>query len=324
VHGSPLQDLLLQTRAVDGDDVVYRFANGLTIKTEIFDKNDRLRILPLGSPQSSLMNHMLGFPEIVRDKRVFEPFAGSGALGLMALMAGAASVDLLDINPRAAAFQSDNVSLSGLPTDRVKSITVDVAEFTPKRRYELLVANPPFVPTPDGIDGTITSNGGSEGSRFVEILVRRIESFLEPGGRALVYVFQFERNGLPLIVDLLQTSLDRRSAELTRAQEHPIPFETYCSAYRKLFPQHPTEIDRWQSTLIARHSSEMTVSHYVIEIGPRTSAPTRCSIRDDFAERFGPKFYAPSQDVAQLALGRVFENYTASIASAGAVDGDDS
>jgi hypothetical protein len=308
-----LPDLLRHTREADGQQVVNRFANGLTIKTEIFNKNDRLRILPLGSPQGSMMNHLLGFPEVARGKRVFEPFAGSGALGLMALKVGAAHVDFLDINPRAADFHKENIALSGLPASRVTSMTGDVVEFTPQRRYDLLLANPPFIPTPDGIQGTITSNGGPEGSRFVEILVDRIEDFLEPSGRALIYVFQIEKDGRPLVLDLLSRSLKRRPVELTSAQEHPIPFETYCGAYRQLFSRNRDAIDRWEADLVQRHAGRLSVSHYVVEIGPSADQPTRCVIRDNFAEKFGRGFLAPSDDVAELAMGRVFENYTAAI-----------
>jgi adenine-specific DNA methylase len=105
---STLPDLLGRTSEVRGEEVLYRFANGLAIKTEIWNKDDRLRILPLASPQGSLMNHMVGFPEVVRGKRLFEPFAGSGALGFMALKVGAQHVDFHDINPRASDFQLEN------------------------------------------------------------------------------------------------------------------------------------------------------------------------------------------------------------------------
>ena len=154
-NGRTLPDLLQQTREVCGDEVLYRFANGLTIKTEVFNKSDRLRILPLGSPQGSLMNHMFNFPESVRDKRVFEPCAGSGALGFMALQVGARHLDLLDINPRAVAFHRANSALNQFSSDRFASVTGDIADFTPDRAYDLIIANPPFVPTPDGIAGTV-------------------------------------------------------------------------------------------------------------------------------------------------------------------------
>jgi hypothetical protein len=94
---SPLPNLLQRTHEVQGDQMLYRFGNGLFIKTEIFRKHDRLRILPLGAPQGSLMNHMLHFPDVTPGKDVFEPFAGSGALGFMALKPGAHHVDFLKI-----------------------------------------------------------------------------------------------------------------------------------------------------------------------------------------------------------------------------------
>ncbi len=59
-----LPNLLQRTHEVRGDHVFYRFGNGLVIKTEIFNKPDKLRILGLGSPQGSLMNHLLNFPEV--------------------------------------------------------------------------------------------------------------------------------------------------------------------------------------------------------------------------------------------------------------------
>ncbi len=60
----------------------------------------------------------------------------------------------------------------------------------------------------------------------------------------------------------------------------------------------------------------MTISHYVIEIGPRSAAPTSCVVRQNFAEKFGESFFTPSENAAELAFGRVFENFTASIEEA--------
>ena len=129
-----LPDLLQRTHEVRGEEVFYRFFNGLTIKTEVFNKNDRLRILPLGTPQGSLMNHILNFPETVQGKSVFEPFAGSGVLGFMALKAGARHVDFLDINPRASDFQRENAALNQFSSNQFTSITADIADFNPTIR----------------------------------------------------------------------------------------------------------------------------------------------------------------------------------------------
>ena len=157
----PLPNLLQRTHEVQDDQILYRFGNGLLIKAEIFRKPDRFRILPLGTPQGSLMNHMLHFPDVVHGKEVFEPFAGSGALGCMALKLGARHVDFLDVNPRAIPFQRENAALNHFLPSQYNAIEGDMATFVPTHKYDLILANPPFVPTPDGIEGTLTSNGGA-------------------------------------------------------------------------------------------------------------------------------------------------------------------
>jgi len=304
----PLPDLLQRTREVRGVDVFHRYANGLVVKTEVFDKRDRQRILSLGTPQGSLMNHVLGFPETVRRKRVFEPFAGSGPLGFMALKAGAARVDFLDINPRASDFHTAIAALNGFPSDRFRSVTGDIADFVPARPFDLILANPPFVPTPDGIEGTLTSNGGPEGSRFAGILIERLEDLLVPTGRALVYVLQFAKSGRPLITDLLRSTVRDRPVGITPAQRRPIPFDPYVEAYRTLFPDARETIDRWQAGLVRRHGSDLELCHYVVDVGPRSDGRADCVIRDDFVEKFGESQLVPSENAEELAFGRVFEN----------------
>jgi len=307
-NGDTLPDLLQRKREVRGEEVFYRFANGLTIKSEVFDKEDPLRLLPLGSPQSGLMNHMVNFPGIVRDKLVLEPFAGSGPLGFMALILGARLVDFLDINPRASQFQRDTAELNQFSLDRFTSITADLANFIPNRKYDFIVANPPFVPTPDGIDGTITSNGGPEGNRFVEILFRRLEEFLQPNGEALIYLFQFVKNGQPLVGDLISKMLKGRLVELTPAQKHHISFEVYRAAYSKVFPDATEAIERWQCNLVQKYGKGLTLCHYIVHVGPHAAAASSCVFRDNFSQKFGKMHLVPSDDEEQLALGRVLEN----------------
>ena len=304
-----LPDRLERSSETEGDEILYRFANGLQIRTEVFHKSDPERILPLGSPQCSLMNHLLAFPERARGKFVFEPFAGSGPLGFMALEVGAAHAEFLDINPRAADFHRINAALNAFAPDRFRSITGDIAQFTPERKYDLVLANPPFVPTPDGIEGTLTSAGGPVGSRFVDLLLGRLETFLEPGGSALVYVFQFVRDGQPLVVEALGDLATRRAVEITPSQEHLLPLGDYAEAYRLLFKDSVPAIDHWQGELSHRHGEGLALCHYVIDIGPQNEGNPGWTLRENFAEKFGADFKVPSDSPAELAFGRAFENF---------------
>jgi hypothetical protein len=116
------------------------------------------------------------------------------------------------------------------------------------------------VPTPEGIEGTITSNGGPEGNRFVEILLQRLEEFLEPDGEALILVFQFVERRQPLLVGLIPRLLVRRLVELTPSQARPTSFEAYREAYTRLFPRAQDEIARWRSALLEKHGEDLTLA----------------------------------------------------------------
>ena len=155
----------------------------------------------------------------------------------------------------------------------------------------------------------MTSNGGPEGNRFVGILLQRLEEFLAGSGQALIYVFQFVRHDQPLIVEMLANTSKYRSVELTPSQRRRIPFETYCEAYRQLFPKASSAIERWRSDLIRRHGNDLGLCHYVVDVGPQSDGPKDCVIRENFAEKFGESFYVPSANEEKLAFGRVFENF---------------
>ena len=305
---SPLPNLLQRTHEVQNDQILYRFGNGLIIKTEILQKNDRLRILPLGSPQGSLMNHMLHFPEVAQGKDVFEPFAGSGALGFMALKLGARHVDLLDVNPRAVTFQLENATLNHFLASQYSAIEGDIATFIPTHKYDLVLANPPFVPTPDGIEGPLTSNGGPEGNRFVEMLLQHLEACLHPDGQAFICLFQLVRHGEPLILELLVRHLDHRVVELTPSQARPISFSVYCRSYVELFPGAKAEIARWEDDLLGKYGDALMLNHYMAHVGPQIDGPTTYVMRDNFQEKYGENLLVPFRDDKELSYGRIFEN----------------
>jgi SAM-dependent methyltransferase len=304
----PLPNLLQRTQEVQGDQILYRFGNGLRIKTEVLRKPDRLRILPLGTPQGSLMNHLLHFPDVAHDKDVFEPFAGSGALGFMALKLGARHVDLLDVNPRAITFQRENAALNHFLTSQYRAIEGDIATFIPTHRYGLILANPPFVPTPDGIEGTLTSNGGPEGNWCVELLLQRLEACLHPDGQAFIYLFQLVRHGEPLVCELLVRHLDHRVVELTPSQARPIRFAVYCRSYTEIFPEAEAAIARWGDDLRGKYGDALMLNHYVAHVGPQTDGPTTYVIRENFPEKYGDDLLVPVRNDTQLSYGRIVEN----------------
>lgn len=278
----------LSTREVE-DALECRMANGLIVRTDPAERDDPCRILPLGAPQGAMLNYLMNTPSCVIGREVFDPFAGSGVLGFMALKLGAAHVDFLDINARALEFQRENARLNGFSPDGYRLLQTDIREFLPDRKYGMVLANPPFVPAPKGVPGTLTSNGGPDGNDFVRILIDGLSRYLEDSGEALIYVLQFAVNGRPLVADLLESGLEARPVEITSTQSMPIPLETYLEGYKTIHPSDIGLVDQWRAELRA-HGSSLALCHYIIHVQPRWDGPTKCHIRDNLAEKYGAGF----------------------------------
>lgn len=89
-------------------------------------------------------------------------YAGSGAVGLEALSRGAASVLLVESDPRAAAVVKANVKSLGLPgatviTDRVERLLArPYASREHADGYDLVFADPPYALTDEAVTRVLT------------------------------------------------------------------------------------------------------------------------------------------------------------------------
>ena len=83
----------------------------------------------------------------VEDARVLDLFAGSGAMGLEALSRGAASAVFVESNPEAARAierNLDRLRLTGATVLRLNATTALAQEATRGRKYDLVLADPPY------------------------------------------------------------------------------------------------------------------------------------------------------------------------------------
>jgi hypothetical protein len=303
-----LEDVLGRTREIEGDRWIHRFANGLVVHTDPFLRADRARVLPIGGFQDVLLNRLCAFPALVAGKRVFDPFSGSGVFGLMALRLGAAHVDFLDVNPRARRFQVENAERNGFGPERWRAIESRLEDFAPDAPYDLALANPPFVPTPPGIAGSLTSNGGADGLDLLGALLDRLDALLNPAGEAYVYAMSLVAGGVPLFCAALAGQLPRRAVGLTPLQAEALPFAQYADAYRRCFSDRGADVRAWEAEIERRHGADLGIQHYVIHVGPHGERAASWELRDDLAEAYcaGAGYAAAAN--AELALARVMEN----------------
>lgn len=123
-------------------------------------------------------------------RRVLDLCTGSGCLAILAALAFPdAAVDASDISPGALAVAERNVGDYGLQ-DRISLLQSDLFEGLGKRRYDLILANPPYVsaaaiaafPPEYAAEPAIAHAGGEDGLDIVRRILAHAAEHLNPEG----------------------------------------------------------------------------------------------------------------------------------------------
>ena len=127
--------------------------------------------------------------------QVLDIGTGTGALALLAARCGAAGVDAVDVSARAVLAAWLNTRRSGEP---VRVRLGDLASVAAGRRFDVVLANPPYVPSRRGgrfgrAGGGRAWNAGPDGRAALDRLCARIPGLLRPG-RATARPVRAERS----------------------------------------------------------------------------------------------------------------------------------
>lgn len=129
-------------------------------------------------------------------KRVVDVCTGSGCLAiLLAHQFSEAKVDAIDLSPDALAVAKFNVATHHL-AKRVKLHHSDVFDAVPKVKYDLILSNPPYVPTRElrGLPEEFTKeprmalDGGRDGLDIIRKLLRQARERLQKQGLVVLEV----------------------------------------------------------------------------------------------------------------------------------------
>jgi len=101
----------------------------------------------------------------------------------------------VDINPRAARCTRFNAQASG--ATNLEVVAGDLLEAVRGERFDLITANPPFVPSP--VDTLRFRDGGRSGEDIQKRIVAGLPHHLAPGGMAQVVTELGERDREPLV-----------------------------------------------------------------------------------------------------------------------------
>lgn len=131
-------------------------------------------------------------------KRVVDVCTGSGCLAvLLAHQFPEAKVDAIELSPDALAVAKFNVAMHDLQK-RIKLHRSDVFDAVPVARYDVILSNPPYVPTRElgGLpeefkqEPRMALDGGRDGLDIVRKLLRQARERLQPHGIVVLEVGQ--------------------------------------------------------------------------------------------------------------------------------------
>ncbi|MHB8657339.1 MAG: HemK2/MTQ2 family protein methyltransferase [Solirubrobacteraceae bacterium] len=117
---------------------------------------------------------------------VLDVFTGSGVLAAVAGVCGASSVTAIDVSRRAVASARRNGRRNGV---RVRALRGDLFEPVAGRQFDLITANPPYLPGPANPPSRGVARaweGGPDGRVLVDRLCAAVGEHLRPGGRLLL------------------------------------------------------------------------------------------------------------------------------------------
>ena len=118
---------------------------------------------------------------------VLDVCTGSGAVAISAARAGAAAVTAVDVSMRAVLSVRLNARLNGV---RVEALRGDLLAVVPGRRFDLIVANPPYLPADEDAlparGAARHTEAGRTGRVLLDRLIDAAPAHLEPGGELLV------------------------------------------------------------------------------------------------------------------------------------------
>lgn len=196
------------------------YINDLYIVTDELAYTDLDQVLPMYDEQ------LFFFAELNQQKiqtaHVLEIGLGSGVLSIGCIKAGAKQITALEISPRAQSFAKVNIGLNHVDEGQIKIVQGDDDIFKPVagEKFDYIISNPPFEPTPVGGDNYLHSEAGMYGIDFLIKLFKGLDDCLTDMGHAqIVTGVPGNDDGPSLLIDIIEEYLPGQS----RVVVNPVP-----------------------------------------------------------------------------------------------------
>ncbi len=124
--------------------------------------------------------------------KILDIFAGSGCVGIAVLKAlSTSAVDFVDITPNCLEQIKINLLINDISLDRTKIIKSNVFSNLRGKKYDFILANPPYIAThSSGIENSVLINepkealfGGVDGTSYITKFLKNAKKYLNKEGK---------------------------------------------------------------------------------------------------------------------------------------------
>ena len=212
--------------------------------------------------------------------RVLDMCTGSGVHAILAARRADSAVGV-DINPRAVELARFNAALNGVAArcDFSRGHLYDAlgsgAVVPDDERFDLIVANPPFIPTPrSGAGRFLFQDAGPTGEEILRPVIAGLPGHLKPGGTAAIISLFAVQKRSHYKTKIRRWIGTRTPAELLLLDIYTVDPEelAFCCAWREFGDNFAAYAQRYEEWLDALRSSQivrLTFGVLVVRMGMR-------------------------------------------------------
>jgi len=239
---------------------------------------------------------------------VLDLCCGSGVQGLVASRY-ARQVIAVDLNPRAVRFARFNAQLNGIAN--YQALLGNLYEVVANQRFDCILANPPFVPSPE--ESLKFRDGGASGERILRAIVEGSWEHLNPDGRLCIVTDLVDIDTYKQKLRLWLDHADALGLILTTADRDEILFSVpHCHApFSQSLDDYNCELDRWVNNFRRADLKAVNFGYILIwkngkedacDISMRTIHNPSTPIWEEVQEWFEQRLLWDSESAGSLVL----------------------
>ncbi len=158
-------------------------------------------------------------------ERVLDLCTGTGIQAILSSMSSSQSIGV-DINEEAVNAARFNVCLNHLE-DKLEIRQGNLYQAVEGEAFDLIYANPPFLPVPQGVEYPLAGDGGEDGLKILNEIIGGFHKHLKDGGQAVIIGEALGDRSVPFLVAQMETLCKREGwdALIVIRDELPLFFQ---------------------------------------------------------------------------------------------------